>query len=358
MCKVAIITINNTAVNYGGILQNYSTYNVIRQLGYNPTTLIYERCTPEKRDLLKEILFRIGLEKFKQNALQNRKIRYFNEFRKSYIPSCNVKKTRNLSDKYEYFITGSDQVWNVNWLSCTLRKEMSFLTFTEKRKKVCFAPSFGIDKIPNEWKKFVTDSLMDMNEISVREEAAAKIVEELTGKKAEILIDPTLMLNKEEWNKISKCPQNIDCRNPYILTYFLGNRTEKIHKDSAEYSNKLNANIYNLMDSSQEDLFLCGPREFLYLVAHAKLILTDSFHACVFSFIFGKPFLVYSREGEEQGMFSRINTLLKKFHLERKYVGSNLKNELLECEYQSGYEILDKEQKKVIDFLKKSMNLI
>ena len=357
MHEIAIITINNNSPNYGGILQNYATNKTIKSLGYNPITLIYEQCTATVGTKVKSILFKAGFKQYRTAYLNNTKIENFNKFRKKYISFRFIRKTNNLSKEYEYFVIGSDQVWNTNWINNELRKQMSFLTFTDKKKKVCFSPSFGIDKIPDTWEKFVRNSLKEMNEISVREEAGAKIVEELTGKKAEVLIDPTLMLDRQEWGKLSKCPEIVNCKEPYILTYFLGDIPERAKNESIEYANQLNAKIYNLMDYSQEELFVTGPEEFLYLIAHAKLILTDSFHACVFSFLFEKPFLVYSREGNEKSMLSRLNTLLKKFDLERKYVDSNLKNELLECDYKNGYKILENEQKKVIYFLRKSMNI-
>ena len=110
-------------------------------------------------------------------------------------------------------------------------------------------------------------------------------------------------------------------------------------------------------DRDQPELYVSGPEEFIFLLSKAKLVLTDSFHACVFSFLFRKPFLVYKREDTQNNMMSRIDTLLKKFKLQRKFVDSGLHNELFECDYDLGYEILAKERVKVIEFLKKSMNL-
>ena len=91
------------------------------------------------------------------------------------------------------------------------------------------------------------------------------------------------------------------------------------------------------------------------MIKNAELILTDSFHACVFAFLFKKPFLVYSRQGQEQGMMSRIDTLLTKFNINRKFVDSGINNELLEANYENGYEILDRERKKAIEFLKEAL---
>lgn len=102
---------------------------------------------------------------------------------------------------------------------------------------------------------------------------------------------------------------------------------------------------------------MSDPSEFIYLIANAKLVMTDSFHACVFSFLFNKPFLVYSREGSEGNMMSRMDTLLGKFDLKRKYVDSGLSNDIFECDYSNGYKQLVKERAKVEAFLHKSLHI-
>lgn len=98
-----------------------------------------------------------------------------------------------------------------------------------------------------------------------------------------------------------------------------------------------------------------GPSEFLWLFDHADLILTDSFHACVFSFLFNKPFVVYDRNWNERNMNSRLETLLSKFSLERKYANSGIENDIWEHDYEEGYKQLEIEREKAIGFLKKAL---
>ena len=93
----------------------------------------------------------------------------------------------------------------------------------------------------------------------------------------------------------------------------------------------------------------------MYMIEHASLILTDSFHACVFSFLFQKPFQVYSRAGNGMNMMSRIETLLSKFDLERKYVESSLENNLFECDYKEGYKQLKVEREKFENYLQQQL---
>jgi exopolysaccharide biosynthesis predicted pyruvyltransferase EpsI len=141
------------------------------------------------------------------------------------------------------------------------------------------------------------------------------------------------------------------------LTYFIGGRSNRVNTDLKKYAEENNMEIYNLMDYAQPDLFVAGPSEFIYLIAHSQLVMTDSFHACVFSFLFQKPFLVYDRKGKENNMMSRMDTLLEKFDLKRKYVDSELINEILECDYSIGFKQLQFERQKAESFLRNSLNL-
>ena len=235
-------------------------------------------------------------------------------------------------------------------------KNIYFATFANPEQIVCFSPSFGRDFIPEEWRDWFEKQLSRIVNYSIREEAGKKIIKELTGKNAEVTVDPTLMLSQEEWNKIATKPEKLNNNTKYILTYFLGGRSERIDNDIKKYAKQINATVIYLFDQSYPDMFWASPSDFIYLVAHAELILTDSFHACVFSFIYDKPFLVYNRIGAT-GMMSRMNTLFEKFDLKRKYVDGGLKNDILECDYSKGKEMLKKEQQFLINFLKLSFGI-
>lgn len=164
-----------------------------------------------------------------------------------------------------------------------------------------------------------------------------------------------MMLDASEWSKIAEKPKNVDSDVPYILSYFLGGRSERVNNDLQKYAKENNMKVYNLLDYTQPDMAIINPSEFIYMINHAKLVLTDSFHACVFSFLFKIPFLVYPRQGSKVSMMSRIDTLLSKFKLERKYIYSGKKNEIFECNYEEGFAQLKIERNKVIDYLKGEM---
>lgn len=110
----------------------------------------------------------------------------------------------------------------------------------------------------------------------------------------------------------------------------------------------LKINIYGLIGTLIYLTTFFNPTTFNYNNLKYLLIV-------IIGYLFKKPFLVYSRQGQEQGMMSRIDTLLTKFNINRKFVDSGINNELLEANYENGYEILDRERKKAIEFLKEAL---
>lgn len=361
--QISVVTIVDPNSNYGNRLQNYAVQEVIKTFGADVHTICFEGNYISQIQWIKYLIQKITAYRLPGNNIYwkciiPRQIK-FSRFNIKYINITKVKKLNDIvNDSADYYIVGSDQVWNPQWYDeNTLKQYIYLLTFTSAEKKVCFSPSFGTSKLPDKWIPWFKRYLSDFPMISVREEAGARIVRELTGKTAEVLIDPTMMLDVSDWLKIAKKPKKVNFIKPYILTYFLGGRSDRVNRDLQKYAEENNLKIYNLLDFEQPDIYVSGPSEFIYLIANANLVMTDSFHACVFSFLFKKPFLVYQRNGKENNMMSRMYTLLKKFRLERKYVDSGLSNDIFECNYEAGYQQLEQERKKVLTFLKKSMNI-
>lgn len=341
--KIGIITIIDR--NYGNRLQNYAAQEVLKQYG-NVETIPFV-----KRD--KQALGRWIIKKFLYTIKHNYSYAWEEFDLKIKYGRYQIDKDEDkLCKYYDFVCLGSDQVWNTDWYeSNPLRKNACLLSFFDSKQKVCLAPSFGISEIGGEWEEWFSENIKDIPYLSVRESDGAQIIKRLTGRAAEVLIDPTLMLGAEEWTKLEKIPMHIDCEKKYIFTYFLGGITERAQKKIDEIKKKYDCNVINIHEIMHDPVMNIGPSEFLYLVHHAFFIMTDSFHASVFSFIFEKPFLLFARSGAENGMMSRMNTLINTFGLERKYVDSGLKNELLECDYSYGFNQLLKERKKVNDFL-------
>lgn len=357
-----IATIYDPYPNYGNKLQNYAVQEVLRKFNLNVKTIVYEKDVWERTKFasLKFFIQSMTDFRFAKNVdfwkFYMARVKAFNDFSKRNILTVDLKSFSEMDKEADYFVVGSDQVWNPEfYFNSSVKKELFLLSFTNSEKKICFSPSFGIEKLPDDWRDWFQKNLLSFPNISVRERAGAEIVYGLTGKKAEVLIDPTLMLDKEQWSDLAEKPAHVDCEREYMLTYFLGKQNERAIEKINQYQEK-GYKVYKLLDKNDRNLYITNPAHFIYLINHAKMVLTDSFHACVFSFIFEKPFIVFSRDASCGNMMSRIHTLLGTFNLERKYADSGIDNDEWECDYSIGKERLYEERNKVMSFLEKSFN--
>ena len=222
-----------------------------------------------------------------------------------------------LKEKYDYFVVGSDQVWHCMHGE---KKELEFffLKFASPWQRITMAPSFGFKKIPYRWNSIYTSGLRGFRYLSCRENEGAVLIERQTGQQATVLLDPTMLIEDDVWWKIQKMPL-LFLDEEYILVYALGD----LDKDTSEYIREIgvryNYSIVYINDVKSPFYTKTRPDEFLYWISHSKLVVTDSFHAIVFSIIFRKAFLAVNRS-DGKNMQDRIDTLLTKFMLmERKY---------------------------------------
>lgn len=235
-------------------------------------------------------------------------------------------------------------------------RDIDLLNFAKPEQKIAFSASFGISELPEKYKQKTTEALKTFKAISVREDSGKKIVEELTGRTdVEVLVDPTMLLTPEEWDKVSKKPEQLNF-DKYILCYFLGELSQQRKKEIERVAKENECKIINILDK-KDPFYETGPSEFLYLEKNAFLICTDSFHSSVFAILYNRPFIVFDREDSLVKMNSRLDTLLKKFELEDRWYEGEIKKEQLKTDYTKAYEILEKERKKSINFLKKALDI-
>ncbi|MDU1232063.1 polysaccharide pyruvyl transferase family protein [Clostridium sp.] len=376
MKRVGIITLNGY-FNYGNRLQNYALQHAIEMLNFECETILNDTYILKqnnknnskvdkikyflKKDFLSQLItINEKINKKRIQKINQNRTEIFKEFSKKYLNETqfsisinNIRK--NLENKYEYFVSGSDQVWNPN---DPMVSEINFMTFAPKSKRLTYAPSFGVSSIPEKYKKDYSKWLEGLDNISVREEEGAKIVRDLTGKEAVVLIDPTMLLSKEKWLSISKEHYNKP-KGKYLLTYFLG----EMSKDSKERLKKIaknkNLEIVNLADIKHKKYYGTGPSEFIDYIDNAEIFMTDSFHGCVFSLLLETPFIVCDREGhtKEENMGSRIETFVKKFKLESRKFNNIKEEDIFKCNYSESKKILDEERKKAWNYIKESFNI-
>ena len=341
MKKVAIVTIES--LNYGNRLQNYALQQVLKEQKCDDETLRRNRTKTGVKEKIKKCI---------QNILQTKaaKFRQFD----SLIEFSNITISRDnypngLANKFDYFIVGSDQVWNPYY--DFVAGECDFLVFAKDRQKISYAASFGIDEIPKEVEDYYRRNLKAFREISVREKQGAVIVKKLIQRDVKVVLDPTFLLNGNEWKKVEKRPQCCP-KNKYVFIYNLGEKNDRFKRKIELLKEKYEIFDVRLIQKNGRELPI-GPSEFLFLLRNAELVLTDSFHATVFSIIFHKKFITFNRIG--LNMNSRIESLAELFeqgqHL-NKFGDFDFEKE---ANYSKIDVILDEERKKSIDFLKKAI---
>lgn len=357
MKKIGIITIidNN---NYGNKLQNFAVYKTLENYSSNIETLNNIPTINTKEKFIYryiKCLLNIIIGRFQRKELRNLR---FNEFTKKtnfnnklLTPYTKIKKN------YDYFLVGSDQVWNPN---LGRLRDIDLLSFAKSGQKISFSASFSITTLPDNLKEYVAENLKTFKAISVREEAGKRIVEELTGRTdVEVLVDPTMLLTAEEWDKVSKRPEQLDLlkSEKYILNYFLGELPEEWNNEINRIAKENECEVINILDK-KSPFYQTGPSEFLYLEKNAFMVCTDSFHSSVFSIIYDTPFVVFDRQQKGLvSMNSRIDTLLSKFKLEDRRYNGKITEKLLKCDYTEAKKILEKEKEKSINFLKKALEI-
>lgn len=364
--KVAILTITH-GQNYGNRLQNYAVQTVLERFDLQVETIRNTTKTFNTRTLNYRLkLFIKRLTGYQLEQLDIRRYK-FDKFTDKYIKLSKYEVAvgnipNDLKCKYDLFVSGSDQVWNPHY-GCN--SHIDFMTFADKKQRISYAASFGIEELPEGSRSTYAEWIKGLNHISVREGSGARIIKELTGRDATILVDPTMMLSANEWEKIESKPKFLDESKKFILAYFLGDIESDKQKYVKKVADELEYEIIYLYNDTNEDenarndkSFAYDPSEFLWLIHHAKIVFTDSFHACVFSILYNTPFRVFERtEKENLKMGSRIQNLLDIFGLKSCY--GNISEEL-ECIVDDNYdvtEILEEERKRTMGYLSTALKI-
>lgn len=350
--RIAILTIYDNK-NFGNRLQNYAIQVALKFYGAESRTIKNVYFAKSGMSNLKSrlrinewIWLLLFLRKRKQLKIYKFTLRQI-----STIPQIswyNRNNNGHVPNGYNIYCAGSDQIWNPHFGRTGM---FNYLGFADYDRTFSYAASFGIDKIPEEHVEAVRKGLNHIKFISVREDAGKRIVEELTGRTdVQVLVDPTMLLTTEQWDEVAEKPKG-KLPEKYLLTYFLGDvsvqRREAIERKAAE----LGCETIWLMDK-KSPFYAIGPGHFVYLIKHAQMVCTDSFHGSVFSFLYGRALAIYDRKGSGDNMSSRLETLSAKFGLQKQIVkDENLSEVPLNPDYSQGYVALEEERKKSKAFL-------
>ena len=362
--KVSIMTWY-TYDNYGSVLQAYALRQTIKEIGYKNVDMVNylpksQRIRLIKRINKKNIKRKLLLRKEKTRNLLNQKQEKFNRFRENNLTLTKICNDSTelflLNDEYDKFICGSDQIW-----APTVFDENYFLSFVSNNsKKISYAPSIGLPSIDNIYiKKKIQELISQFESISIREEQGKEIIQQFTNKDVQVVLDPTLLLNKLEWNERFDLESK---EKDYIVFYCLGTN-EKHYEIAKRIAKKLGKELKvipgDVLDYKKQGVVNASPEEFLKLIYNAYMVITDSFHGTIFSINFNVPFITFRRfKDNKLSQNSRIYNILKKVNLEDRIYNNNdeyfLKN--INIDFSKCNKILEKERKESIEFLEKSLD--
>ena len=388
--KVGVITLQGED-NFGNILQNYAVQMIIDSLGYRAYTLnntteqgffqavdnglsfkeklkfqymchyIKEKIGFQNVNDLNPVFFvRNILKLSKAKKLETVRNKRFLYNKKKYIRyagiSINVSEFNKdeLKDYYA-FVSGSDQVWNPYFAPVS---SVNFLRFAPQHKRIAFDVSFGVDHVPEIRADIYRKWISEIPSVSVREKAGAKIVKELTGRNVEYFLDPVFALDATWWNKYA-CKPKKEIKKKFAIEYFLGNKTYEYARWINAYAKENHLEIIKIHDIHALQYYTINPSEFVWLIAHAFIVFTDSFHGMALSINLNTPFVVFDRNEIGQSMTSRIDSVLNMLGIKNRSF-SYLKRNPFDGEID--FKIVNKkieiERKKLYDFMKRSLEKV
>lgn len=320
--------------NYGTLLQSYALQKVITKMGYENRILddswfiepyqrtIRYRFSTLCHKILSKIFNKVGIDFF--NVINPITHSCCRNFVKNYLDvDYDVNDLGRVSERYDCFICGSDQIWNPGpeWYD-SLNTSFYYAGFT-KKKRIAYAPSLGVSHYPEKHKKELISYICDFSALSSRETEGCKIMSSLLGRDVPKVMDPTLLLSEDDWREIIGKKRS---RKGYALCYFLS--PQQWYWDFVgKQTNKNNCKVlcFDVGKKAHNDIIIVhgGPKEFLEYIDGADVVFTDSFHATIFSSILRTNFYTLERFSKTSLSYPqnlRLNNFFSMIGVNDRYV--------------------------------------
>jgi hypothetical protein len=386
--RIGIITFHR-AVNFGAVLQAYALSKFLRDKGHSVFIIDYVRNNTQSCKILSfyawktlfGLVFRnpfallryaasVLRQLLNNSASSTKKMRtqkesqfsdYFSQFRSDHLELTSRTYSsptdlRNYPPEMDVYIAGSDQVWGYG---NTTFSPAYYLDFGKKEvRRVSYAPSFGISKIDKHWHSDLKRNISRFDAVSVREKSGVKIINDICNVKAAHVLDPTLLI--DDYRIIT---QNRKDEDEFLFAYRLHQNAKftslfnNLIKDVSDECG-LKLKIISTTDdfSSMGEDLVVGVEGFLGMIAHSKMVLTNSFHGTVFAILHKKPFICFPRDEGTQGQNARMIDLLSELGLMSRYFDIEQENEIAsyitdDIDWGSVYERLSIMKKHSIDYL-------
>ena len=374
--------------NHGSELQAIALQSKLISLGHVPTHLkvceknnVRKYCQKscELLGMFKESLFHPSYLSWifywmRQRLFPEKKISQsfdYGDFSRQHLRqkaiSLGDMKSAVFKKEFDMFICGSDQIWSSFAIPFTTYR---YLPFIENHRKMAYAVSFGSDNIPPFHLSHILKSVNDYRYLSVREKNAQEFIFHHLNREVPVVLDPTLLFRQEEWLEIiQKETQGFPRPKNYGLVYFLGKMSSQHIQWSNELFRELNVDSVSVLSDEiplnalyKEQRIACDPYEFLRWVADARFIVTDSFHGTVFSILFNKPFISFSRTHHTLVKQTiRITSLLETLDIGYRFAGNTVPTDwrpYLDTGYSGVMKRLEERREFSMEFLEASLSQI
>lgn len=320
--SIGILTFINT-LNYGAELQAYALTRSVSLLKYCSELVNYECPSVSKRETprLPEFSSLSNPKHFAAQVMKYPELKArakgFERFTKNHIPlGIKVHSVSDILDLYDRVIVGSDQVWCPQITGGDMTYVLNEVHKTNQRI-ISYAASFGDKPFPDDYIDIFSEALSHFDALSVREQRGTEVLASFGIENAVVSVDPTLLLDKDEWEKLIRRPANMP--NRYVLAYIVSERNQTIQY-AKQAAVKLGADLLYIDAYSgrpvrnARNVGSAAPDEFLSLVHNAELVVTSSFHGLCFSILFNKQ-LRYALSSQKKN--SRLYNLALQLGLER-----------------------------------------
>lgn len=334
--KIAILT-QPLGLNYGGVMQNYALQQILKKMGYEPITINRTYNTFPTSILIRVKIWVYNLiHAIKTDKIPQKIKDYAGQHNMAFMKK-NMKLTKLLDsdaafykfmkrNHFDCYIVGSDQTWRPQYSPNIDNYFLDFLNDKSSSKAIAYATSFGTDQweFSPEKTKRAKELITKFSAVSVREDSGIALCQTHLNIKAELVLDPTLLLDKEDY--INNLGLKDSDEDPYLFTYVLDQSQEKIDfiNQTSEIlnlktkKNQSEKDIFKYKSADRKEEYLQPPLEnWLSGFKNAQYVITDSFHGMVFSIIFRKPFTAIVNR--ERGA-SRFTSLLAQLNLEKRLV--------------------------------------
>ena len=363
--KIGILTFPNST-SYGATLQMFALYQACQNLGYDTEIVNYFNSwmKHEKHTSIGQgsntilIWLKRQVHNWLHICMKARFTAFENKMQRHPSKSfTDINQLPSLAQRYGAMICGSDQVWNPD----ITNEDLSFfLNFCgQKTFRISYAPSFGVESLSYPYAERIRRELENFNHLSIREESGKRLIQEISGLDAKLVVDPTFLLNAEQWESYENAhPQ---AKGEYILYYTI-HSSPSLWRNCLELAKKTNLKILRIgsniiskhfkkMDGVE---YVCdiGPSEWLYLVHNAKYVVTNSFHGTAFSINFRRNFYLEFSSNTN----SRLSNIVDLFGLENRVLREGTEITPSITDYSKTEIVLPKMKEESMDFLKNALH--